>query len=269
VEEISVPSKSATNEQSSMDSNDLTFRWIDTPDLDLSRSPDKTAKAICNALSDVQDSGFKLIFVVGEEAGKARVKDQMLINEVMGSFVLKNTIVCKSYGIIINKCTSLKSKAFNDQDKFILKAALGSESQTNKFPTQFVKFVPNLDGKDEGKFDFEALKKWIICDVPYLNGTAAIAEIDFRNFQEQVAAVKRNTESLLDIKLRDKRTKPVDFRAVKSLFYCYNYDDIFTNRYAHRLTVRVEHEKDRKPDEQYQRKLEDIAQVKPKRRRVR
>jgi len=192
-----MPFKSATSQQSRMDSNDPTLRWIDTPCLDYSQAPDKSAKTICNALRDAAESGyFKLLFVVAEEAGKVRERDQTLINLVMGSIVLENAKMARnSYGVIINKCTSLTSKAFNDKDQFNLKTTFDSDSQTNKFPTGLVKFVPNLDGKDEGKYDFEALKKWIIKDVPYLNGSSSVAEIDGRNLQEHVAAVRLQHEN--------------------------------------------------------------------------
>jgi len=192
-----MPFKSATSQQSRMDSNDPTLRWIDTPCLDYSQAPDKSAKTICNALRDAAESGyFKLLFVVAEEAGKVRERDQTLINLVMGSIVLENAKMARnSYGVIINKCTSLTSKAFNDKDQFNLKTTFDSDSQTNKFPTGLVKFVPNLDGKDEGKYDFEALKKWILNDIPYLNGNSYVAEIDGKNLQEHVTAVRLQHEN--------------------------------------------------------------------------
>ena len=188
------------------DANDPNLRYADTPGLADVKLAENAAKAINKALVDAAKRGrrVQIVFVVTAEAGRVRPSDHMTINKVMGSITLKNgaKLPINSHGVIVNKCTFLEKKSFHKRGLAKLQAIFATKSETNKFPTAFLHFLPRvekLEDEDNAKHDFEGLKDWVGL-IPGVCGIDSVSAIDVRNMEKQLEDLaeshKKDTEAL-------------------------------------------------------------------------
>jgi len=176
---------------------DPNTRYADTPGLADIALAEKAAAAIHKALQDAAKKGrsVRIIFVVTTDAGRVRADDLMTMNKVMESIALKGGVKVEmnSHGVIVNKCILLKKKSFIERGKRMIQSVFKTQSEANRFPTCFIRFIPNIPeliAEDNKFYNFEGLKDFVNL-VPSVTGIQSVSKIDTRNMATQIEAAKK------------------------------------------------------------------------------
>jgi len=185
------------------------LRFGDTPGLADVNMKKKAAEAITRSLKDAAKNGrrVKIIFVVGEDAGRVRSNDFWTINKVMSAITLANgeRPVMNTHAVVINKCKFLDDPLFKTKGKDLLEKQFNTHNDMNEFPTAFIEFLPEMSELRNARNKMTRIKglsgkdllEWIE-SFPGIESIKSVSQIDTKNMQQQLEEQEKKHKKGMD-----------------------------------------------------------------------